>query len=176
MPSTVDSNKKIDREVRGAEKVPNTVSELKQKEETAVRLVPAGYLLNEEKRTDDRPVVSTVEKKAGSNGPVNGMQREKYTIYLHYAGEDKKEFMEALADSLKNSGFGVLGVERVDYQNSDVRYFHKEDRAGALLLKNHLTQFMAPSANLKNGNIKIKNLSRQYPNARKGAIELWLNL
>jgi len=176
MPSTVDSNKKIDREVRGAEKVPNTVSELKQKESTAVRLVPAGYLLNEEKRTDDRPVVSTVEKKAGSNGPVNGMQREKYTIYLHYAGEDKKGFMEALADSLKNSGFGVLGVERVDYQNSDVRYFHKEDRAGALLLKNHLTQFMAPSANLKNGNIKIKNLSRQYPNARKGAIELWLNL
>jgi len=175
-PSMVDSNKKIDRVVRGEEKVRNTVSELKQKESTAIRLVSAGYLLNEEKRTDDRPTVSTVAKKDGLNGPENGMQREKYIIYLHYAGEDKKELMEALADSLKNSGFGVLGVERVDYQNSDVRYFHKEDKAGALLLKNHLTQFMAPLVNLENTHIKIKNLSRQYPNARKGAIELWLNL
>jgi type II secretory pathway predicted ATPase ExeA len=175
-PSTVDSNKKIDREARDAEKVPNTVSELKQKESTAIRLVPAGSLLNEEKRTDDRPTVSTVAKKTGSNGPKNGMHREKYIIYLHYTGEDKKELMEALANSLKNSGFGVLGVERVDYQNSDVRYFHREDKAGALLLKNHLTQFMAPLVDLENTNIKIKNLSRQYPNARKGAIELWLNL
>jgi len=175
-PSTAESNKKIDRKVRGAERVPNTVSELKQKESTAVRLVSAGYLLNEEKRTDDRPAVSTVAKKAGSNEPGNGMQRDKYIIYLHYAGEDKKELMEALADSLKNSGFGVLGVERVDYQKSDVRYFHKEDKAGALLLKNYLTRFMAPLVNLKNADIKIKNLSRQYPNARKGAIELWLNL
>ena len=175
-PSMVDSNKKIDREVRGAGKAPITVSELKQKESTAIRLVSAGYLLNEEKRTDDRPTVSTVAKKAGSNGPEIGMQREKYTIYLHYAGEDKKELMEALADSLKNSGFEVIGVERVDYQNSDVRYFHKEDKAGAFLLKNDLTQFMAPLIDLNNTHIKIKNLSRQYPNARKGAIELWLNL
>jgi type II secretory pathway predicted ATPase ExeA len=175
MPSIVDSNKKIGRVVRATEKVPKTVSELKQKEPAPTRLVSAGYLLNEEKRTEDMPTAPTHEKKAGLNGLENWTQREKYTIYLHYSSDDKKELMGALADSLKNSGFGVLGVERVDYQNSDVRYFHKEDKAGALLLKNHLTQFMAPLINLKNTNVKIKNLSRQYPNARKGAIELWLN-
>jgi len=175
MPTIVDSNKKIGRVVRATEKVRKTVSELKQKEPAATRFVSAGYLLNEEKQTDDMTTVRTYEKKAGLNEPENGTQREKYTIYLHYSSEDKKELMEALADSLKNSGFGVLGVEKVDYQNSDVRYFHKEDKAGALLLKNHLTQFMSPLINFKNTNVKIKNLSRQYPNARKGAIELWLN-
>jgi len=131
--------------------------------------------LNEEKQTDKMPTAPTYEKKAELNGSEDGIQRGMYIIYLHYSSEEKKELMEALADSLKNSGFGVLGIERVDYQKSDVRYFHKEDQVGALLLKNHLTQFIAPLINLKNTNIKIKNLSQKYPNARKGAIELWLN-
>jgi len=174
-PSIVDSNKNIGRVVRDTEKARKTVFELKQKASTAPRLVSAGYLLNEEKQIEDMPTVPSYEKKAELNGAEDGMQRGKYTIYLHYSSQEKKELMEALADSLENSGFGVLGIERVDYPNSDVRYFHKEDKAGALLLKNHLKQFMAPLINLKNTNIKIKNLSQKYPNARKGAIELWLN-
>ena len=171
----VDANKKVEPVVRATEKVGETVSESKQKAPAATRFASAGHLLNEEQRTGDRTIVPAYEKKAGSNGPEKGMHREKYTIYLHYSSEDKKELMEALADSLKNSGFGVLGVEKVDYENSDVRYFHKEDKAGALLLKNHLTEFMAPLNKLKHTDIKIKNLGRQYPNARKGSIELWLN-
>jgi hypothetical protein len=126
----VDSNKKIERVVRGAEKVPNTVFELKQKESTAIRLVSAGYLLNEEKRTDDRPTVSTYAKKAGLNGPGNGMQREKYTIYLHYAGEDKKELMEALADSLKNSTSGCLGLKGSIIKIAMFAIFTKKTKQG----------------------------------------------
>jgi type II secretory pathway predicted ATPase ExeA len=175
MPSIVDTNKNIGMVVRGTKKAGKTVSELKQKESTAIRLVSAGYLLNEENQTDDMSTAPAHEKKAGLNGSEDGIPRGMYIIYLHYSSEEKKELMEALADSLKNSGFGVLGIERVDYQNSDVRYFHREDKAGALLLKKHLTRFIAPLINLKNTNIKIKNLSRKYPNARKGAIELWLN-
>ena len=71
--------------VRATEKVRKTVSELKQKEPAATRFVSAGYLLNEEKQTDDMTTVRTYEKKAGLNGPENGTQREKYTIYLHYS-------------------------------------------------------------------------------------------
>jgi len=175
MPSIVDSNKEIGLVVRNTEKSRKTVSDLKQKESTATRLVSAGYPLNEEKQTDKMPTPPTYEKKVELNGSEDGIQRGMYIIYLHYSSEEKKELMEALAESLKNSGFGVLGIERVDYQKSDVRYFHKEDQPGALLLKNHLTQFIAPLINLKNTNIKIKNLSQKYPNARKGAIELWLN-
>ena len=175
MPSIVDANKNIGIVVRDTERARRTVSDLKKKESTPTRLVSAGYLLKEEKQTDDRPTAPAYEKKSGFSGSGDEIQRGMYTIYLHYSNEEQKELMEALADSLKNSGFGVLGIERVDYQKSDVRYFHKEDKAGALLLKNHLTHFIAPLINLKNNNIKIKNLSRQYPNARKGAIELWLN-
>ena len=175
IPSIVDSNKKIGVAARNTEIATKTVSDLKQKETTVNRLVSAGSILNEEKQTNNIPTVQTYEKKVELNGPENGMQRDKYIIYLHYSSEDKKELIEALADSLKNSGFRVFGIERVDYQNSDVRYFHNEDKAGALLLKNRLAQFMAPLMNLRNTNIKIKNLSQKYPNARKGAIELWLN-
>ncbi len=83
--------------------------------------------------------------------------------------------MEELTILLKNKGFRVLGIDKVDYQNSDIRYFHNDDKASAFIIKKHLTQFITSFPNLKNTNIKIKNLSKKYPNAQKGSIELWLN-
>ena len=98
-----------------------------------------------------------------------------YTIHLHYTSEENKELIERLPILLKNKGFRVLGIAKVDYQNSDIRYFYKDDKAGAFIIKKHLTQFITPFPNLKNTNIKIKNLSKKYPNAQKGSVKLWLN-
>jgi hypothetical protein len=95
---------------------------------------------------------------------------------LYYASEANKELMEGLAVSLKNRGFRVLRIERVDYQNNDIRYFHSYDKAGALLLQKYSAEFMTPYTNLKETNIQIKDLSQEYPNVRKGALELWVNL
>lgn len=82
--------------------------------------------------------------------------------------------METLAVLLENKGFKVNGIDRVDYNKRDTRYFHDEDKPGAFLLKKYMTQFVTYYSNLKNANIKIFNLSHKYPNATKGVLELWL--
>jgi hypothetical protein len=98
----------------------------------------------------------------------------RYNVYLHYSSEKNKKLMEELAIFLKNKGFEVAGIERFNYKNRDIRYFHNEDKSGALLLKKHLTQFITPYTHFKNTNIKIFNLSHKYPNAKEGVLELWV--
>lgn len=106
----------------------------------------------------------------------DGQQPGRYTVSLYYANEENKDLMEGLAISIKNKGFRVLGIERVDYQNSDIRYFHSWDKTGALLLQEYSTAYITPHTNLKDTKIRIKDLSQEYPNARKGSLELWINL
>jgi hypothetical protein len=83
--------------------------------------------------------------------------------------------MEELAIFLKNKGFEVEGIERINYKHRDVRYFHDQDKSGAILLKKQLTQFVKLYTNFKNMSIKIFNLGPKYPNAKKGTLELWLS-
>ena len=97
----------------------------------------------------------------------------RYTVYLHYSNEKNKNLMEELAFFLKNLEFDVKGIERFNYNNRDIRYFHGKDKLGAILLKKYLTQFINSYTNFKDTNIKILNLSRKYPNAKKGALEAW---
>lgn len=97
----------------------------------------------------------------------------RYTVYLHYSNEKNKTLMEELAFFLKNLGFDVKGIERFNYNNRDIRYFHSEDKLGAILLKKYLTQFIDSYTNFKDANIKVLNLGRKYPNAKKGALEAW---
>lgn len=97
----------------------------------------------------------------------------RYTVYLHYSNEKNKNLMEELAFFLKNLGFDVKGIERFNYNNRDIRYFHSEDKLGAILLKKYLTQFINFYTNFKDANIKVLNLGRKYPNAKKGALEAW---
>ena len=83
--------------------------------------------------------------------------------------------MEELAIFLKNQGFEVAGIERVNYQNRDVRYFHDQDKSGALLLKKQFTRFIELHTHFKETNIKIFNLGHKYPNVKKKALELWVS-
>jgi type II secretory pathway predicted ATPase ExeA len=96
----------------------------------------------------------------------------RYTVSLYYSREENTKLMEEIVIFLKNKGFEVNDVEKVEYNKKDIRFFHDEDRLGALLLKKHLTPFI--NTYFKNTNIKIVNLSDKYPNAKKGALELWV--
>jgi hypothetical protein len=100
------------------------------------------------------------------------MPTGRYNVYIHYLREENKKILEELSNFLKNKGFEVDGIEKVNYKNKDIRYFHKEDKSGAVLLKKHVTSFI--KIYFKHVNIKIVNLSHRYPNAKKGALELWL--
>jgi type II secretory pathway predicted ATPase ExeA len=112
------------------------------------------------------------------NTKLNPVQDEvlpgRYTAYLHYSDEKNKKMMEELAIFLRNKGFKVNGITLVNYENRDIRYFHSRDKSGALILKKYLIQFITPYTHFKNTKIKIINLSHKYPNAKKGALELWV--
>jgi len=175
MPQIKDSDKTISPVGQDTKNSHETISELQQKQPDVTRLAPTQNPLNEERQGDFQPTTSILVKETKLNVSDEGIQHGLYTIHLHYTSEENKELMEKLAFSLKNEGFKVLGIEKVDYQNSDIRYFHKDDKAGAFIIRKHLTQFITAFPNLKNTNIKIKNLSEKYPNAQKGSVELWLN-
>ena len=83
--------------------------------------------------------------------------------------------MEKLFVFLNKYGFEVQKAQRVKYQKQDLRYFHDEDREGALFLKDCLAKFTDSRSSLKGTDVKIKNLGARYPNAEKGTIELWMN-
>ena len=170
-----ESDKNISPVGQNTKKSHETISELQQKQPDVTRLAPTQNPLIEETQADIKSITSTQVEKTKLNGSKDRIQHGLFTVYLHYTSEENRELIEKLAFSLKNEGFKVLGIEKVDYQNSDIRYFHKDDKAGAFILKEHLKQFFAPFPNLKNTNIKIKNLSEKYPNAKKGSVELWLN-
>jgi len=104
----------------------------------------------------------------------NRISQGKYTVYLHYSREENKKQVEELAIYLENQGFKVEGMERINHKNRDVRYFHGEDKPGAVLLKKELTQFVKLYTNFKNTSFKIFNLGPKYPNAKKGILELWI--
>ena len=99
------------------------------------------------------------------NTKLNPVQDEvlpgRYTVYLHYSDE-------------KNKGFKVYGITLVNYENRDIRYFHSRDKSGAFIFKKYLIQFITSYTHFKNTKIKIINLSHKYPNAKKGALELWV--
>ena len=99
----------------------------------------------------------------------------KYTVYLHYSSEKNKKPMEEFAIFLKNKGFVVDGIERINYKHRDVRYFHDQDKSGALILKKQFIRFIELYTNFKKTNIKIFNLGHKYPNAKTGALELWVS-
>jgi type II secretory pathway predicted ATPase ExeA len=112
------------------------------------------------------------------NTKLNLVQDEvlpgRYTVYLHYSDEKNKKMMEEFAIFLRNKGFKVYGITLVNYENRDIRYFHSRDKSGAFIFKKYLIQFITSYTHFKNTKIKIINLSHKYPNAKKGALELWV--
>ena len=136
-----------------------TLSELKQINSKISRFAPATHGVNEKK----------------ISAPQDIIQPGIYTVYVHYTNKKNEKLMERLSVFLNQNGFRVEGIQKVNYHHRDVRYFHDEDKQGALLLQKHLTEFITPFTDIKNNNIRIINLSSKFPNAQKKALELWVN-
>jgi DNA-binding transcriptional MerR regulator len=127
------------------------------------------------KQPEYKPLIFSHVEKTKLDTVQDKTQLDNYTVSLYYTSEKNKELIEYLSILLQLEGFNVLEMERADYQNNDIRYFHSEDKAGALLLQKYSTEFITPFMNLEDTNIKIKDLSQKYPNAQKGGLEVWLN-
>ena len=148
---------------------------MKQINSKISQLAQTTHGLNEKKQKDDKISASTDVGKTSLSAAQDVIQAKRYIVYLHYMNKKNKKLMERLSAFLNNCGFKVAGIQRVNYHNQDVRYFHDEDKEGALVLKKQLSGFITPITDLKDTNIKIINLSSKFPNAQKGALELWVN-
>ena len=151
------------------------LSDLQKINSDITKLAETVNALNEKTKIDDTPPSSSKIKPTGLNEPQDMIQHKKYLVYLHYSDIENKKLIENFSAFLEKNGFEVSGIQKVNYKNQDIRFFHDQDRKGALLLKKHLTGFIQSVKTIKESNIKIINLSRKYPEAQKGLLEVWVD-
>jgi len=120
--------------------------------------------------------VTPVIKKTIKKNTRTYLELKKYTVYLHYNRAKHKKIIRALARYLQNKGYTVPDIERVTDKRRDIRYFHRRDRDGAGLLKTHVSDFISQYPDMKDIDLKIRNLGAAYPRASKGSLELWIYL
>lgn len=151
------------------------MSDLQKINSDIVKLTETVSALNEKTKTGHTPSPSSEIKPTGLNEPQHSVQHKKYTVYLHYSDIKNKQLMENFSAFLGENGFEVLGIQKVNYKKQDIRFFHGQDRKGALLLKKYLTGYIQSVKRLNENSIKIINLSRKYPEAQKGLLEVWVD-
>ena len=137
---------------------------------------PVSVASDEKKQIDNKLSPDSQIDKTKLNTDQNHPKDQSYMVSLHYTSDDNRELVEELAMVLKTEGFDILGIKKVDYQYRDIRYFHDEDKPGALFLQRIANRIFSRFMSIEDMNIKIKNLSNQYTNARKRALELWVDL
>ena len=151
------------------------MSDLQKINSDMTKLTETVNALNEKTRAGNTSPPSSNIKPTELNEFHHSIQHKKYTVYLHYSNLKNKELIDNFSTFLKKNGFKVSGIQKVNYKNQDIRFFHDQDRTGAFLLKKHLTEFIHSVKNLNESKIKVINLSRKYPGAQKGLLEVWLN-
>ncbi len=151
------------------------MSDLQKINSDITKLTETVNALNEKTKTGNTPPPSSNIKPTESNEPQHIIQNNNYTVYLHYSDIKNKKLMENFAAFLEKNGFEVSGIQKVNYHKQDIRFFHDQDREGAFLLKKHLTGFIQSVKTIKINHIKIINLSRKYPEAKKNLLEVWVD-
>jgi hypothetical protein len=151
------------------------MSDLQKINSDIIKLTETVNTLNEKTKTVNTPPPSSEIKTTGLNEPQDSVQHKKYTVYLHYSDINNKQLMENFSAFLEKNGFEVSGIQKVNYKNQDIRFFHDQDRKGALLLKEYLTEFIQSVKTVNGNRIKVINLSRKYPEAQKGLLEVWVD-
>lgn len=151
------------------------VSDLQKINSDITKLTQTVNALNEKTKAGDIPPPSSQKKPAGLNEPQHSQPPKKYTVYLHYSDIKNKKLIENFSAFLEENGFEILGIQKVNYKNQDIRFFHNQDRKGAFILKKHLTGFIQSVRNLNESKIKVINLSHKYPEAQKGQLEVWVD-
>ncbi|HUH66952.1 MAG TPA: hypothetical protein VLZ07_11005 [Syntrophales bacterium] len=94
-------------------------------------------------------------------------------VHIHFARPEDKKTAEALSDFLRKKGYTSIDTEEIRHGWRDIRYFHEGDREQALLLQKQFTEFVKDRA-AQEVNLKIKDLSKRYPRAKRGSIEVWV--
>jgi hypothetical protein len=155
---------KVDEATHGTQQVRPAVNSV-----TPVKTAPA-----DEKTAESITSAVTQGKETAIEEVKNDTAVVRSKVYIHYAREKDKKMAEDFSAFLKSHGYASVNTEKIQHWKRDIRYFHDEDEDSALLLKKHLNDFLAGTANAAKFNVHIKNLSTRYPHAQKGALEIWV--
>lgn len=112
------------------------------------------------------------DKKINVQSTLKRATLSNYTIYLHYSQNNEKSIVEDLRKYLHNMGYVMPPIRKVDYNVRDIRYYHDENHEEAVNIKNNVIEFLSQ----KNIDMDLKTtyFGKQYPDVRKGNIEVWL--
>ena len=157
------------------EKTDILLSDIRKINSDISKLTEAVNAVNEKPHAVNTTPAPSEIKQTRLHEPQDIAQHKKYTVYLHYSDIKNKTLMENFSAFLEKNGFKVSGIQKVNYKGQDIRFFHDQDRSGAVLLKKLSTEFSQSFKNLDTNKIKIINLSRKYPEAQKGLLEVWIN-
>ena len=131
--------------------------------------------LNQKAQTESESQRSSEIKAVESKPLKNNDQHVKYRVYLHFSDLKNKQIMKKFSVFIKEKGFEVLGIQQIHYQHQDIRYFHEQDKNGAESLRKYLEGFIASLKNIKKEPIRVIDLSRKYPKAQNGLLEVWVD-
>lgn len=183
--NTIDEESaKVDKEIKSIneakealrENLSASLEEISILENRVERLVKAMEEIQDQEDIKglDLPTIST---ESGVRKTIERTKLSEYTLFLHYsyAHKQDKPKIEKLAKFLKEKGYVVSGIEAVDGEVRDIRYFNEEDTEAAEELEKIVEEYLKNRLDIE---IKIEtfNLQKKYPNIRKGTIELWLYL
>jgi hypothetical protein len=168
-----------------------TLKTVKQIQSRVDSLTDTVKIFSETKQKDNKPVsaststalpsgdkiaVTPVIRKTIKKNTRAYLELKRYTVYLHYNRAKHKIIIRDLSRYLQSKGYTVPDIERVADKRRDIRYFHRRDRDGAELLKKYVNEFMSQYPDMKDIDLKIRNLGAVYPRASKGSLELWIYL
>jgi uncharacterized protein YoxC len=151
------------------------MSDLQQIHSDIDKLTISVAALNQKTQPSPAPRLRSEIKPIEAKTPQNDDQYSKFKVYLHYSDLKDKQIIKNFSVFLKEKGFEVLGIQRIRYQHQDIRFFHDQDKMGAQILKRYLTGFVAPLKDVKKEPIRVIDLSRRYPKAQQGLLEVWVD-
>ena len=167
-------------------KLPDAEVLLKKSDETLKELQQLRSMMNslnaakagntdEKTAVDDKGSVASQKKAETVQGIMAVVAPARVNkVHIHYARQKDKVMAEAFSDFLRKKGYASIDTEKIQHKWRDIRYFHGEDKQAALLLQKQFNDFVTVSTATKEINLKIKNLGKSYPRARKGSLEVWV--
>lgn len=148
-----------------------TLEEVKHITQRVDNLTESVRLLSQGKNVSIQPSKDTTQSVSYT---LDKARLSQYTIYVHYKNEKDKSIVSEVTDYLRELGYTVPKIRRVDYKVNDIRYYHEKDMDAASNLQTNVIKFLE-SKNVINVELSPKYFGDRYSNVREGVIELWLN-
>lgn len=148
-----------------------TLEEVKRITQRVDNLTESVHLLSQGKNVSIQPSKDTTQSVSYT---LDKARLSQYTIYVHYKNEKDKSIVSEVTDYLRELGYTVPKIRRVDYKVNDIRYYHGKDMDAASDLQTNVIKFLK-SKNVINVELSPKYFGDRYSNVREGVIELWLN-